>query len=576
MKHLFFLFIILALTCVFSFSSYAEDCNIFIHGYTRKSEGYFGNLPRQVLWNSSLPIEESSPLVAAGILEQMKTCAQGSSIILRPHSYGASQVFYILGLGKRLQKLRPFHPYVEIYKKVISVMSYTGAYHGTPMMDYRCAQSKAFENIADWLGKDCVTNLSSSRQLDAAYQVTSTGVPTYLIYSTNNSGFMNLAGKFLSKQEVNYSDYKNGLILQNDNSLPLYSTMGCAGTDPITDPLGTCRKIDSNFMFDLFHETRYHHLAFKNKSEYMLRTIDDFLTDSGSENFQSLKYPIDVYKELSLFDYRISPIDPEKMENPLLRHYEIPSAWATSELGHFYTKISSEKNYFSSEKEAVFKIISKKKEDTAIVEILRSGLYDDKNKLILDLKKSLTKNSDESFSILIPLEQLPDGVYFVKAEVEDQSLTKKTAFATKSFSLARNLPLFLMISSDEISTEGNLMLNTKWSIPSESDYLIEAVLSNESKIPLVAFEEIFHLKEGVQNIPLQFDGFYFYLKNLSGFFVITQISLTKMNKNFILRRGELPFVSYRTQNYSWNDFRSFPKQDLVMKEKVRLIENTNK
>jgi hypothetical protein len=251
-------------------SSKNKKCNIFIHGYTKSGEGYFGDLPKQVVWDSSKSIQKSSPEVATKILEQMDSCEKDSLIVLRPHSYGAAQVLYILGQGKRFQKYFPDHDFVKIYKNVHEVYSYTGAYHGTPIMDIVCS-NKFTKFIGAYFGKSCVQTLTTSSISDVSSFVHSPGVPTYLIYSSDRSGYFGTLGTIISKHMISLRQFifkrkRN----QNDNTLPIYSTRACAEIIPMLDENSNCKKLDSEYFIDFYHEENYHHTEFLLDKKFML------------------------------------------------------------------------------------------------------------------------------------------------------------------------------------------------------------------------------------------------------------------------------------------------------------------
>lgn len=271
---------LIALILLFSVAPcWAQLCNIYIHGYTSKDGEYFGNLPRQVEWDSSLEITKAAPLVADGLINELKTCPTEFPVILRPHSYGASIVFYILAQGRRFQTLFPHHPFVKIYKRTSMVISYTGAYHGTPIMDLVC-NSNATEKIAGWADKTCVPSLLTSPQLDVSSYVTSPGVPTFLVYSTNHSGFLGVPGLIIGKHGATFSEaFDKNYFNQNDNTLPTSASMACGNITPIFNPEEKCKKLDGNYFIDIFHETRYSHLGFIKNEGYMTRNPSDFIND---------------------------------------------------------------------------------------------------------------------------------------------------------------------------------------------------------------------------------------------------------------------------------------------------------
>jgi len=252
-------------------STYASStCSIFIHGYTSNNIDYFGELPRQVLWDSSKNLEESAPEVAQGILEQMDSCQKDDLITLRPHSYGAAQVVYILGLGRRFQDKYPDHDYVKIYKKTFEVISYTGAYQGTPLMNLVCS-NLVTNYIASKFGKSCVRSLLTNSLEGPSQYVNSPGIPTYLIYSTDRSGYYGTTGTVIAKYKITFFDFLfRRTRNQNDNTLPLASTLGCAKLDVLRYENSNCKKIDSNFFEDYFHIKDGHHTEFLKDSHFML------------------------------------------------------------------------------------------------------------------------------------------------------------------------------------------------------------------------------------------------------------------------------------------------------------------
>lgn len=247
-----------------------SKCHIFVHGYTSQNDKYFGELPRQVKWDSSLSIEKSAPEVAAKIIEQIHSCEPDSLVVLRPHSYGAAQVLYILGQGKRFQNFSPEHDFVKIYKRTFEVYSYTGAYHGTPLMDLVCS-NKITATLGTSFGKSCVDTLTTSTVTDVANFVHSPGVPTYLIHSTNQSGYLGLLGTIIAKDKITLLDYTIGQKRNlNDNTLPLYATKACTNTTPLIKSDEICKKLDDTYFIDYHHTKKYNHTNFLLLNDFML------------------------------------------------------------------------------------------------------------------------------------------------------------------------------------------------------------------------------------------------------------------------------------------------------------------
>ncbi len=264
----YFTILIFMLFCAQSFAQ--DSCEILIHGFSFSdhSDDYFGDFPNQVLWDSSEEIEVAAPRVARGILEKMESCSYDAPVVLRPHSYGAAVVHYILGKGNLFQEAFPDHPFVKIYKRTTEVYAFTGAYHGTPLMDVVCA-NRLTRAIIELMGTSCVRGLSTSEVDNVGTKVASAGVPTYLIYSTKRSGFGGVPGLMLAKHLVSYKEFVTGVRNQNDNTLPLYAAKGCVKKQILDLPTDQCEKLDPELMEDFFHTEEFSHLEFRKVRDFM-------------------------------------------------------------------------------------------------------------------------------------------------------------------------------------------------------------------------------------------------------------------------------------------------------------------
>ncbi len=264
LKFIGITYIILASAFVFG-----ADCDVFIHGFTSQSEGYFGDLPRQVHWNSQQEIPDAGPEVARKILDQIETCDLESRVVLRPHSYGVGVVHYILGKGYQFQTAFPDHEFVQVYKKVHEVYAYTGAFQGTAIMDFVCS-SLFTESLASIFGKTCVKSLSTSKVDNAIFHVQTPGVVTHLITSSDSTGTYGTSSTLIGKSGVSFLDFALGKRNQNDNTLPLTSTKACSSYNAILKDDIECVKVDSNFIFDFHHTREFHHFEFLNNKEFLL------------------------------------------------------------------------------------------------------------------------------------------------------------------------------------------------------------------------------------------------------------------------------------------------------------------
>lgn len=252
-----------------SFSNlYANVCNIFIHGYTNSSEGYWGEQERQVYWDSNKDHKEAAIEVAKKILIESKSCGN-APIVLRAHSYGVAVTFYILGQGNRFSKIRPNHDFVKVQMLTTALYSYSGAYNGTPIMDLICGNN-LLGKITSYFNKKCVKSLTTSSLFHPSNEVTNPGVPVYLIYTTNSHDYGNTVGTLIGANGIPFWQWLKGKRNQNDSVLPTYSTRACSSTNALTRPDQNCEKIDSNFFIDFKFDSNYTHNEYLDDSEFIL------------------------------------------------------------------------------------------------------------------------------------------------------------------------------------------------------------------------------------------------------------------------------------------------------------------
>ena len=551
---------LLALLC--SAHAWASVCTVFVHGYTRTSEEYFGKLPHQVLWDSSLPLLKAAPQVAAGILKEISTCPKDAPVIFRTHSYGAAQVYYILSQGKRFQELYPNHPFVQIYKKTVATYAYTGAFHGTPIMDLLCS-SKVVMDIGDWASKPCLLSLMTSPQLDVSHYVTSPGVPFYLLYSTEDKAWLGIPGKIISHFGLSYFDHDvRELKTQNDNTLPTYATRGCSSSSPLLHPDDNCRKLDSNFFFDIYHETKLGHLDFRKNEKYMTKTQTKFLNNPLlSEKIKS----IEVLKKQQDYPYNFIPVDSQTMGDPVARHNDYPANWISIDKDNGFTaRLNSEKIYFSNEDEALFRVDFDGR--NAPENVTLNTEIKKQNELIHSADFAPSGRNTTYFKVA--LNQLDEGEYIVQTNVK---VNKLITPVMRTFILNRSLPSSFEILEDQFTAEQNISLKAKIMAKKDSLYLIELTIKDLEGSPLATIEKIVKLSEGEQEIDLLIDGYYFYQNRLSGPFTVNEVAISEILPSLEIKRGKTIPTQFTTQAYHWAELKKVPTKDPVMAQKLFML-----
>ncbi len=547
---------------LFSAQAWASVCTIFVHGYTRTADDYFGKLPHQVKWDSSLPILKAAPQVAQGILKEIASCEKDSPVILRTHSYGAAQVYYILSQGKRFQELYPNHSFVQIYKRTVATYAYTGAFHGTPIMDLLCS-SKVVMDIGDWASKPCVLSLMSSPQLDVSHYVTSPGVPFYLLYSTDDDAWLGIPGKIIGHFGQSFFEYEiRNHKTQNDNTLPTYASLGCSSTSPLIHPEDNCLKLDSNFFFDIYHESKLGHLDFRKNKKYMTKTQANFLNHSDySQKIQNTE----VLKKQQNYPYNFIPVNAQAMGDPVARHDNYPAQWISIDKDNGFTaRLSSEQIYFSDEDEALFWVEFAGKTSPQTVSL---NTEIKKQNELVHSEDHLSSGRNTTY-FKVALNTLEEGEYIVQTNVK---VGKLITPVMRTFILNRSAPSVATIKEDQLTNDLDIALTTSITAKKDGLYLIEMTLKDLRGLPLATIEKLVKLQAGEQEVKLFVDGLYFYENRLSGPFTMNEMAVSEVLPSLEIKRAKTINIKYTTQAYHWAELRKVPNKDPVMAQKLFML-----
>jgi len=242
----------------------ARICDVYIHGVMRSDA--FDSMSRSVHWDSTLEIEEAALELAPKILKKIDECDPDIPVVLKAHDYGVSVVYYILGQGRRFEKFLPNHDFVQVYKNVVAVYSFAGAFLGTPLMDLICSDGE-YPLIREIIGRTCVLSMSSSRLHRATALVPPPKIPFYLIYSTRSNG---AGGEYLSAYRNLVHDNPSDANL-NDGVIPLYSAKGCSQPADMFKVGDGCDIVDVSSFFDFVHTDTLGHFEMVDDVEFIKR-----------------------------------------------------------------------------------------------------------------------------------------------------------------------------------------------------------------------------------------------------------------------------------------------------------------
>lgn len=290
-------------------------------------------------------------------------------------------------------------------------------------------------------------------------------------------------------------------------------------------------------------------------------------TDESTDDKALLEKSLAIYKEQGLYRFTTLPLDDQKTENPLRRHYMNRSPWVGSIHGEkLRARFQVFQNFFTNENEAKI-TLEYNWEGNPTEAKVEASLLTQERETIGPLAFSLDEKNQ--LSSTIALKELPSGIYLIQAQVSKGS---ETVYLVKTFSLQKDLPVFQKMSYEKISSEGDLEFSSSWQNSKEGYYLVEAVLSNQEGKAIAAFEQAVYLKKGQQQVPIVFDGYLFFHKKYEGKFQLSQLSLSAIGDSLEIKRGPLLEPHYKTQSYSFQNFRSNPNPDPAIREKIERLE----
>ncbi len=268
-----FLILLLLLAVISKITFAATACNVFVHGHMQDTS-YFSKFPDHITWDSNLELEDAAFEVAKKLLTRFYYCSKDQPIIIRTHNYASPVIHYILGMGKRYRALFPNHEYIKVYLKTSAVYSYAGAFKGTPLMDKICSDPNETV-LKKILGDKCILSLTTSSIHHSSSFVTSTGIPFYLVYGSNNKDFDGIPGKILDSHLVNWQESEQEIINQNDSVVPQYSSLGCKEATLLPFKASGCQKIDPENFFSFIRAELYSHTQMVADENLLKRESDE-------------------------------------------------------------------------------------------------------------------------------------------------------------------------------------------------------------------------------------------------------------------------------------------------------------
>jgi hypothetical protein len=256
-------FLALFLSLTFTHFLYAGQCVILIHGFSTGSDGtgfansnYFGSQPNQYQWNSHKKIRNVAHEFAQGLSDKINSTCGNNMVSLKAHSYGNALTYYTLSYGKFVRYYYDrgytwlaghsyYGPFLNVYNKTDRYVAYTGAFRGTPLMDTVCSNWLT-SKLGGFAGKPCVPSLKTDHNEHPATLISysNPGVSIKAVYSIRYDGYARAPGNLIGlSQGGSLTSFHNWV--ENDNTLPAYSTLACSSNE--RNPSSGCSKTNSYF-----------------------------------------------------------------------------------------------------------------------------------------------------------------------------------------------------------------------------------------------------------------------------------------------------------------------------------------
>ena len=219
----------------------------------------------------------------------------------------------------------------------------------------------------------------------------------------------------------------------------------------------------------------------------------------------------------------------------------------------------SEKNYYSLKDEVIrfYAIFSRKGKNINAQKIkasLNSGVE------IQFQSQSLGYYMGE-----LDISQIKTGQYLLQI---DANAGGETLTAVSGFKVEGQYYEFDKMKRSFLDSNGNLVFEHQVHILKAGTYLLEGLLYDSRGKIIASAHNAVELAQGLQTINLNFYGYIFYKKKMSGPFNLKNIQLAYVDENLVNHGEQLVVLNAFTDKYDWDQFNSSPFNNPIIDEKL--------
>ncbi|OFZ25018.1 MAG: hypothetical protein A2381_13160 [Bdellovibrionales bacterium RIFOXYB1_FULL_37_110] len=219
----------------------------------------------------------------------------------------------------------------------------------------------------------------------------------------------------------------------------------------------------------------------------------------------------------------------------------------------------SEKNYYSTKDEAIFLYAFFHKNGKRINAQMIKARLDS------GLEIQFQPRSQGEYVGKLDISYIKTGQYLVQidAKAAGENLT-----AVCGFKVADQYYEYEKMKKVFLDSNGNLVFEHQVNILKAGTYLLEGLLYDSRGKIVASAHNAVELVQGIQTINLNFYGYIFYKKKISGSFNLKNIQLAYVDENLVIHGEQLVRLNAFTDRYSWDQFNSEPFNNPVIDDKL--------
>ena len=274
---------------------------------------------------------------------------------------------------------------------------------------------------------------------------------------------------------------------------------------------------------------------------------------------------IEIYREMMNYPDYSSPIDYRKSIDHIESKFSPDVKQTLGENDPSVVMVSwSEKNYYSIKDKVIrFYALFSKNGKSINAQKIRANLNN-------GLEVPFRPQTPGEYVGELSISQIKTGQYMMQidADVLGETLTSISGFKVEDQYFE-----YKKMEKSFLDSNGNLVFKHKVNILKAGTYLLEGMLyDNQGKIIAGAHNAV-DLTEGVHFLNLNFYGYIFYKKKISGPFNLKNIQLAYVDDNLATHGEQRVILNALTDKYEWDQFNSEPFNNSVIDSKLNQLKD---